>query len=156
MSITLEGEQLFGQLANQPKFLIFPESTAQVFFKIVDAQVSFEKGSDGTASIATLHQNVHLDKHDIPAGLATIDAAWARLAPGTPLRREFMDDLFRSSYSIFTGIDPVIFALAAFAFAIAAAGLIGMATFAVTRLRREIGIRKTLGSAVRQALGLIL
>jgi CubicO group peptidase (beta-lactamase class C family) len=63
MSITLEGEQLFGQLTNQQKFPIFPESPTQVFFKVVEAQISFDVGADGKASIATLHQN----GRDIPA-----------------------------------------------------------------------------------------
>jgi len=48
---------LYAQLTGQPKFEIFPEGGDQYFWKIVDAQVEFEKKAEGPATAAILHQN---------------------------------------------------------------------------------------------------
>jgi CubicO group peptidase (beta-lactamase class C family) len=58
MLITLEGNQLSGQLTNQLPLPIFPESETRFFLKAVDAQIEFS-GSDaqGKATQLTLHQN---------------------------------------------------------------------------------------------------
>ncbi|MBC8108959.1 MAG: serine hydrolase, partial [Anaerolineae bacterium] len=59
LKIWRKDEKLMAQLADQPAFRIFPESEAQCFWKVVDAQVEFELGDDdkGPAKSATLHQN---------------------------------------------------------------------------------------------------
>jgi len=57
LTITREGDQLFGQATGQPKFEIYPESERQFFLKVVDAQITFETDSTGRATSLTLHQN---------------------------------------------------------------------------------------------------
>ena len=57
LTVTREGDRLFAQATNQPKFEIFPEGERDFFLKIVDAQITFETGSEGRASALTLHQN---------------------------------------------------------------------------------------------------
>jgi len=57
LKIARDGDKLFAQLTGQPKAQIYPEAQTRFFWKIVDAQVSFEIGADGLASTATLHQN---------------------------------------------------------------------------------------------------
>jgi CubicO group peptidase (beta-lactamase class C family) len=57
IAITREGDQLFEQLGNQPKFPIFPEGDRKFFLKVVDATISFELDSAGRATQLTLHQN---------------------------------------------------------------------------------------------------
>jgi serine-type D-Ala-D-Ala carboxypeptidase/endopeptidase len=56
LTITREGEQLFAQATGQPKVQIFPESPREFFYKIVDAQITFETDSTGRAISLTLHQ----------------------------------------------------------------------------------------------------
>lgn len=61
LTITREGDRLFAQATNQPKFELFAESPKAFFLKIVDAQVSFVADGTGKASSLTLHQNgVHM------------------------------------------------------------------------------------------------
>jgi len=55
--VTLDGDQLSAQLASQPKYPIFPESPVFFFYKIVDAQLEFDKDGSGKALQVTLHQN---------------------------------------------------------------------------------------------------
>jgi CubicO group peptidase (beta-lactamase class C family) len=57
LSITLEGDKLFAQATGQPKAQIFPEGDREFFYKVVDAQITFETDSAGRATGLTLHQN---------------------------------------------------------------------------------------------------
>ena len=57
LTITREGDQLYAQATDQPKVPIFPESERDFFYKIVDAQITFESDASGRATSLTLHQN---------------------------------------------------------------------------------------------------
>jgi hypothetical protein len=57
ITITLENDKLMAQATGQQKFQIFPESESKFFYKVVDAQISFEKAKDGSVSKLVLHQN---------------------------------------------------------------------------------------------------
>ena len=57
ITITVEDGKLMAQATNQPKFQLFPESDSKFFYKVVDAQVTFEKGDDGKLAKLILHQN---------------------------------------------------------------------------------------------------
>ena len=57
ITISREGEHLYAQLTGQPKAEIFPKSEHEFFPKIVDAQFTFEAGTDGKAKSVILQQN---------------------------------------------------------------------------------------------------
>jgi len=57
MTITRTDDRLFAQLTGQLSFEIFPESATAFFFKVVDAQLTFQLGPDGHATGLILHQN---------------------------------------------------------------------------------------------------
>ncbi len=57
MSITTEDNKLFAQLTGQNRFEIYPESETQFFYRIVDAQITFEVEDDGSTKSLILHQN---------------------------------------------------------------------------------------------------
>jgi len=67
LTITREGEQLFAQATGQGKAEIYPESEVHFFYKVVDAQISFDVDGSGRASGLTLHQN----GRDMPAQRVT-------------------------------------------------------------------------------------
>ncbi|HTY64554.1 MAG TPA: serine hydrolase [Acidobacteriota bacterium] len=54
--ITVEEDRIFAQLTGQPKFEIFPESEKDFFYKVVDAQITFESDGKGPAATLILHQ----------------------------------------------------------------------------------------------------
>jgi serine-type D-Ala-D-Ala carboxypeptidase/endopeptidase len=56
ITVTREGDRLFGQATGQPKFEMFPESEKDYFLKVVDAQITFETDGHGKATGLTLHQ----------------------------------------------------------------------------------------------------
>ncbi len=57
LSVSRDGDRLFGQLTGQPNFQLFPESERKFFLKVVDAQITFDIDPQGKTTQATLHQN---------------------------------------------------------------------------------------------------
>jgi D-alanyl-D-alanine-carboxypeptidase/D-alanyl-D-alanine-endopeptidase len=56
-TVTLEDGQLMAQATGQDKYPIYAESETEFFYKVVDAQLTFEVGDDGTTEQLVLHQN---------------------------------------------------------------------------------------------------
>jgi hypothetical protein len=57
ISVTRDGDKLFGQTTGRPRFQIHPYTDRDFFYTIVAAQLSFVLGADGTASAVILHQS---------------------------------------------------------------------------------------------------
>lgn len=57
LTIKREGSQLWAQLSFQPRAKIFPESETEFFYRIVDAQLTFERDAEGKTTGLALHQN---------------------------------------------------------------------------------------------------
>jgi bla regulator protein BlaR1 len=88
LTVTREGDKLFAQLSGQPKAEIFAKSEREFFYKVVNAQISFDGDTHGNATQLVLHQNganitaLRIDAaaaHQIAATLA------ARIQSQTPL-----------------------------------------------------------------------
>lgn len=62
LTVTREGDRLFVQATGQPKFEVFAYGQRDFFYKVVDAQLTFDAGTDGQATRVILHQN----GHDVP------------------------------------------------------------------------------------------
>lgn len=56
-TVTQVNGDLFVQLTGQQTFRVFPESETKVFYKVVDAQITFTPAADGKAGYLVLHQN---------------------------------------------------------------------------------------------------
>jgi putative ABC transport system permease protein len=106
---------------------------------------------------SAMYTIVRIDKKRVEATLEHIDAVFkARSSTGAGRPRIFLDDAFETAYRAFALINNVFVALGAFAIAIAAVGLFGMASYITSRRTREIGLRKTQGASSRQILALLL
>jgi hypothetical protein len=57
VAIRLSVNQLMAQLTGQAQLPIFPESETKFFYKIVDAQLEFQKDAGGAIIAVVLHQN---------------------------------------------------------------------------------------------------
>jgi hypothetical protein len=57
LTITREGDHLFVQATNQPRFELFAEGAKAFFLKAVDAQITFDTDDKGRATGLVLHQN---------------------------------------------------------------------------------------------------
>jgi hypothetical protein len=56
LAITREDARFFGQLSGQPKYEMFAEGERQFFFKVTDAQLTFELDATGRTTSVLLHQ----------------------------------------------------------------------------------------------------
>ena len=56
IKITTENGRLYAQLTGQDRFEIFPSSETSFFYKVVDAQINFEKDEDGLVTGLVLYQ----------------------------------------------------------------------------------------------------
>jgi len=57
--VTVKDGQLIAQLATQPAFQVYPSAKDKFFYKVVDAQLSFERDAAGKVIAVVLHQNGH-------------------------------------------------------------------------------------------------
>jgi CubicO group peptidase (beta-lactamase class C family) len=59
LDVVLKGDHLEAQLTGQAAVPIFPRARDKFFYKVVDAQLDFERDGDGRVVAAVLHQNGH-------------------------------------------------------------------------------------------------
>ncbi len=78
--ITREGNRLFAQLTNQPKLEIFPSAKNEFFWKVVDAQLKFERNEKGEVVRGIHRQNGQTIKAAKLPALVVIKVDSARLA----------------------------------------------------------------------------
>ncbi len=57
ITITVEEDLIYAQATGQQKFRIYPESDTRFFFKVVDAQISFDLDDAGAVTGLVLYQN---------------------------------------------------------------------------------------------------
>ena len=57
IKFTARDGRLFTQATGQPEFEVFASKKDEFFLKVVDAQVSFQRGADGKVTGMVLHQN---------------------------------------------------------------------------------------------------
>jgi len=56
-TVALQDQKLMVQLTGQEAYQVFPESEIDFFYKVVDAQITFQKDSNGNVTGLILHQN---------------------------------------------------------------------------------------------------
>ena len=98
---------------------------------------------------------VRINTADISGLLSRIKAKWKTVAPSEPFSYSFLDDEFNKQYSVEqrTGTISLIFSI--LAIFIASLGLFGLVTYAAEQRIKEIGIRKVLGAAIPDIVGLL-
>jgi putative ABC transport system permease protein len=98
---------------------------------------------------------VRIDAADVPATLAMLRQTWARAAPDAPFNYYFLDEAVQAQYVQEARLARIASTAAALAILIAALGLFALATLAVTRRRKEVGVRKVLGASTAGLVALL-
>ncbi len=57
IEVTAEDAQLYVQATGQERLPVFPSAPDEFFYKVVDAQLSFQRAADGSVEVVVLHQN---------------------------------------------------------------------------------------------------
>ena len=81
ITVTRDGDRLFVQLTGQQRLEVFPESEAEFFLRVVDAQITFGRNDASAADHLMLHQN-GVDQRAIrlPEGAESVDFGPAEAA----------------------------------------------------------------------------
>ena len=92
--------------------------------------------------------------HIAPA-LSGLQNDYATIAPGYPFEYSFMNQQFETMYRKDIKQQQLLTSFSMLAIIIASLGLFGLATFTANKRIKEVGIRKILGSSVRQVVFLL-
>jgi putative ABC transport system permease protein len=87
--------------------------------------------------------------------LTTLENSWNEFYPDYPLEYEFFDDEFLQMFSSDESFSSLVQNFTWLAIFIACLGLFGLSAFIAEQRKKEIGIRKVLGSNIQQAAALI-
>ncbi len=101
------------------------------------------------------HTSVRLDPSKLPVLLPEMKNLWEKFEHRFPFDYYFLDDFFAQKYTAEQQMLSVITLFAFLAIFIACLGLYGLASFAIARRTKEIGIRKVLGASVLGIVGLL-
>lgn len=84
-----------------------------------------------------------------------IEKAWKKKYPEAPFSFEFVDQVVDQQYKAEERLSKIVIYFSAFALVIACMGLLGMTSYMIQQRRREIGIRKVHGGAVKQIVNML-
>lgn len=108
------------------------------------------RASNWTTSIS-----VKVSTKDMSSNLAAITKAWQKIIPDKPFDYQFMDDRFAAIYAAESRLNRLTQLGSSLAIFIACLGLFGLATYAVERRTKEIGIRKVMGASISSITALL-
>ncbi len=92
---------------------------------------------------------------DVMATIRALDETWRLFEPERPFIPFFLNDELNQIYKAEKNMGAVVSTFSGLAIVIACLGLFGLATYTVNLRVKEIGIRKVLGAAVHDIVGLI-
>ncbi len=90
---------------------------------------------------------VRVRPEEVPETLGQLREAWERLSPGVPFSYRFLEDHIAERFSFHARIISMLRWVTGFLVLIACLGVFGMASLAVSRRTREVGVRKVLGAS---------
>jgi putative ABC transport system permease protein len=101
------------------------------------------------------HFSIRVAADELPATIAAIEDAYLGMFPGNVFRYRFADEAFGAAYREDRRFATLFSLFAGLAIAIACLGLFGLATFTAQQRKKEIGVRKVLGSSVAGLVALL-
>ena len=93
---------------------------------------------------------IRLQPSGVAATIERIQNAWKETNPDTPLIARFMDDIVNQQYAAMLETRALGRLSTGLALFVACLGLFGLASYAVQKRTKEIGIRKVLGASIPQ------
>lgn len=97
--------------------------------------------------------SIRMKPGDLSANIEVLKKAWAAVSPRQDFEFRFLDETIAAQYRQEKRTDVIIKLASGLSIFIACMGLFGLATLAVMRRTREIGIRKVLGASVVSLVG---
>ncbi len=117
--------------------------------------LSLNPTSMGNTSVSYGFLLVRVSGRDLPTTLSLLEDAWKGTAPETPYEYFFMEDDIERFYQDENNLALIFTYSAVFALLIACLGVYGLVSLDIARRTREVGIRKVMGAAVSDIVGLL-
>lgn len=99
---------------------------------------------------------VKVSPNDIRGTLDFLEAEWTRTFPNYPFDYQFFDQEFDQVYASDELFANLVNTFTLLSIVISALGLFGLSFFMVEQRKKEIGVRKVLGSTIRQIVQLLM
>ncbi len=96
---------------------------------------------------ANTYYLVKLNGHDLHNSVAEIKQIFTKMFPGSPFTYFFLDDYYEQQYQADQQFGKVFSLFSLLAVVIASMGLFGLSSFTISRMAKEISIRKILGAS---------
>lgn len=109
----------------------------------------------GNTSVSFNFVLARVSGRDIPAALSLLEDAWKEIAPDTPYEYFFLEDDIERFYLDENNLARIFRYSAVFALLIACLGVYGLVSLDMARRAREVVIRKVMGAAVSDIMGLL-
>jgi putative ABC transport system permease protein len=92
--------------------------------------------------------SVKLAEGNVHEHLSMLETAWKKIAPDYPFSSQFVDETVERQYKGEQNTGILIGSFASLAILIACLGLLGLTAFMAEQRKKEIGVRKVLGSTI--------
>lgn len=92
----------------------------------------------------------------ITSAVSGLQKQWNELMPGAPFEYRFMEDILEKMYQSEKQLQKAAFTATALAVIIVLLGVIGLISLSIQKRRKEIGVRKVLGSSVLSIIAIFV
>ncbi|MGE5107753.1 MAG: ABC transporter permease [Sphingobacteriales bacterium] len=99
--------------------------------------------------------SVRMRSGNIAANINVLQAAWKAIVPNQDFEFKFLDESIAAQYQSEQRTNTIVKIASVLSVFIACMGLFGLATLAVVRRTKEIGVRKILGAGIGNIVGLL-
>jgi putative ABC transport system permease protein len=100
--------------------------------------------------------SIKLKPGNMESSLAALQKKWAEVLPGAPFEYDFMDDTLAKIYKTELQLKKASYVATGLAIIIVLLGVLGLISLSIEKRTKEIGIRKVLGSSVKDVMLLFL
>lgn len=100
--------------------------------------------------------NVKVTPENIQSTMEFLEAAWLESFPNYPFDYQFFDQEFNEIYASDERFAGLVNVFTSLSIVLSALGLFGLSFFMVEQRKKEIGVRKVLGSTVKQIVQLLM
>lgn len=113
------------------------------------------RSNPGHFNFSLKYVAIKTNSQDIASTVSAIESKWKELAPGRPFDYFFLDQELAKLYKAEEKLGKVAGIFSFFAVVVACLGLFALASYLADERKREIGIRKVMGSSVEQIVFLM-
>jgi putative ABC transport system permease protein len=99
---------------------------------------------------------VRINPANTQQAIQDIEGLWNKMIPSRPFEYFFLDNELNNLYQAEANLGRVAGTFSVLAILVACLGLFGLASYSAEQRKKEIGIRKVLGSSINQLLVLVL